>query len=122
MRRSPCPTDELLQLLSRPWTTHILWVLQQQGVLRFGVLRRAVTGISARLLADRLRLLERAGFVHRDYRPTMPPEVYYRLTEKGCDLGQVLGSIDQLARRWRSREEERLKEAAPEALSDPGTQ
>ncbi|MHB1951924.1 MAG: winged helix-turn-helix transcriptional regulator [Acidiferrobacteraceae bacterium] len=98
---SPCPTDHLLRLLSGAWTTHILWVLQQEQVrIRFGVLKRQVTGISARLLAERLRLLADAGLIDRDYRPTVPPEVSYGLTARGRELGKVLKRLDQLAREW----------------------
>ena len=38
----PCPIHELLEVLSRPWTMHILWTLSTQGPTRFGELRRQV--------------------------------------------------------------------------------
>jgi DNA-binding HxlR family transcriptional regulator len=47
-----------LEVLERPWTTYILWILCSQGAQRFGQLRRAVGGISAKVLTERLRLLE----------------------------------------------------------------
>ena len=46
--RCPRPTHELLQLLTRPWTMHILWVLSASGPTRFGALRRQIDGISSR--------------------------------------------------------------------------
>ncbi|MGC8504692.1 MAG: winged helix-turn-helix transcriptional regulator [Acidithiobacillus sp.] len=92
--------DSLLRLLMGPWTTYILWILRNQGPLRFGALQRAVGKISARVLTERLRLLEEAGIIYRDYRPTVPPEVSYGLTERGQELGNVLDGLDQLARRW----------------------
>ncbi|MHB1527944.1 MAG: winged helix-turn-helix transcriptional regulator [Acidiferrobacteraceae bacterium] len=98
---SPCPMDQLLRLLSGPWTTHILWALQQtDGLVRFGVLKREIEGISARLLAQRLRLLVEAGLVARQYRPTIPPEVSYGLTDKGRALGEALSILDHLAQHW----------------------
>ncbi|WP_437558292.1 winged helix-turn-helix transcriptional regulator [Acidithiobacillus sulfuriphilus] len=99
-QESSCPMDALLRLLMGPWTTYILWVLRNQGPLRFGALQRAVGKISARVLTERLRLLEEAGIIYRDYRPTVPPEVSYGLTERGQELGNVLDGLDQLARRW----------------------
>lgn len=99
-QQSSCPMDALLRLLMGPWTTYILWVLRNRGPLRFGALQRAVGKISARVLTERLRLLEEAGIIYRDYRPTVPPEVSYGLTERGQELGNVLDGLDQLARRW----------------------
>ncbi|MEY2341662.1 winged helix-turn-helix transcriptional regulator [Acidithiobacillus sp. IBUN Pt1247-S3] len=97
---SPCPMDSLLRLLMGPWTTYILWVLRNQGPLRFGVLQRSVGKISARMLTERLRLLEEAGVIYREYRPTVPPEVSYGLTERGRELGSMLDGLDALARKW----------------------
>ncbi len=100
IQESPCPMDALLRLLMGPWTTYILWVLRNQGPLRFGALQRAVGKISARMLTERLRLLEEADVVYRDYRPTVPPEVSYGLTERGRELGSVLDGLDALAKKW----------------------
>ena len=75
---SPCTIGGLLELLTRPWTLHILWVLSHNGEMRFGVLRRQVEGISARVLTDRLRMLEGAGFVFRHYEQTIPPSGHLR--------------------------------------------
>ena len=80
--RCPKPTHELLQLLTRPWTMHILWVLSTAGPTRFGALRRQIDGISSRLLTERLRDLEEKGFLYRHYEPTIPPAVTYGLTER----------------------------------------
>ena len=102
VQESACPMDSLLRLLMGPWTTYILWTLRKQGPLRFGALQRAVGKISARMLTERLRLLEEAGIVYRDYRPTVPPEVSYGLTERGRELGVVLDGLDVLARKWAS--------------------
>ena len=92
--------DQLLRLLMGPWTTYILWVLENQGTLRFGALKKAIPGISSRMLTERLRVLENAQIVFRDYRPTVPPEVCYGLTERGRELGAVLAELNTLARRW----------------------
>ncbi len=98
--RNPCAVGALLRILEGPWTTYILWVLSSRGPQRFGQLRRAVDGISAKVLTERLRLLEREGVVSRAYRPTIPPEVTYALTERGRELACVLDALDAVARRW----------------------
>lgn len=95
-----CPMDALLRLLMGPWTTYILWVLQQDGPTRFGALKRKVPGVSAKVLTERLRMLENAGVIFRNYEAKIPPEVTYGLTPRGRELDHVLESLDTLAKRW----------------------
>jgi DNA-binding HxlR family transcriptional regulator len=97
---APCPMAGLLEVLTRPWTMHILWALSTNGPTRFGVLRRQIEGISSRVLTERLRLLEQKGFIYRDYEPTIPPAVTYGITKRMRDIQKVLGELDQLARKW----------------------
>ncbi len=97
---SPCPVDAVLKLLAGPWTTHVLWALQTHGTLRFGVLKRAIPGVSSRLLAERLRRLTAAGFVIRHCVPTVPPQVSYSLTVRGRKLGEVLAQLQPIVREW----------------------
>src|SRR5579872_273820 len=57
-----------------------------EGPLRFNELRRAIGGISQRMLTLTLRGLERDGLVTRTVFPTIPPRVDYALTALGRDL------------------------------------
>jgi DNA-binding HxlR family transcriptional regulator len=109
---SPCPIHGLLELLARPWTLHILWALGTDGPSRFGALRRRVGGISSRVLAERLRVLEQKGFVYRHYEATIPPAVTYGLTKRVNDVQRVLKGLNQLATQWQ-------QEDAPAAASAP---
>lgn len=95
-----CPMDSLLRTLMGPWTTYILWLLQNESPLRFGELKRRIPKISSKVLTERLRQLEAAGLVHRDYQPTIPPTVNYALTARGHELKQVLDGMNELALRW----------------------
>ena len=95
-----CPMDAVLRLLMGPWTTYILWVLMTKGPIRFGALRREIAGISAKMLTERLRLLESEGIVERSYEPSIPPAVSYALTERGHELRAALSSLNELAERW----------------------
>ena len=97
-----CPLDDLLRLLGAQWTPHLLWVLSREGPTRFGALRRRLNGISAKVLTERLRSLEREGILYRDHVATIPPRVTYGLTAKGSDLAQVLSGLDQVAARWQA--------------------
>jgi len=97
---SPCAIGGLLELLTRPWTMHILWYLSTNGPMRFGVLRKNVDGISSRVLTERLRGLEEAGFVFRHYQQTIPPTVTYGITDRMKDIEKVLEQLEALSRKW----------------------
>lgn len=53
---------------------------------RFTELKRAIDGISQRMLTATLRTLERDGLVERTVHPVVPPRVDYRLTPLGTTL------------------------------------
>ena len=102
---SPCAIGGMLELLTRPWTLHILWALSNNGPMRFGVLKRQVEGISSRVLTERLRTLEDARFIFRHYEPTIPPAVTYGITERMKDIEKVLAQLEGLARKWQGEGE-----------------
>ena len=97
---SPCAIGGLLELLTRPWTLHILWALSTNGPTRFGVLRRQIEGVSSRVLTERLRTLEHAHFIFRHYEPTIPPAVTYGITERMQDIQKVLHQLEELSKKW----------------------
>jgi DNA-binding HxlR family transcriptional regulator len=99
---SPCAIGSLLEVLTRPWTMHILWALGNAGPMRFGVLKKQVDGISARVLTERLRALEGNGFVFRHYEQTIPPAVTYGITERMKDIEKVFQQLEAVARKWQS--------------------
>lgn len=109
-----CPMDSLLRLLMGPWTSYILWVLRSGGPTRFGELRRRVPGISAKVLTERLRMLEGAGVVYRRYEPTIPPQVTYGLAPRGEELREVLDRLNEIALRWRAADEAAARPEAAE--------
>jgi DNA-binding HxlR family transcriptional regulator len=95
-----CPMSMLMRLLSGPWTIYILWILGQHGPIRFGSLKRQITGVSSKVLTERLRMLEEAGLIYREYEPTIPPQVTYGITERMRDLTPVLDQLAAIARDW----------------------
>lgn len=92
-----CPMAGLLTNLARPWTLHILWTLREGEEVRFGALRRDIHGISARMLTQRLRQLEKDGFVCRRVVEASTQEVYYSISEKMQAIQKVLDDLEQLA-------------------------
>jgi DNA-binding HxlR family transcriptional regulator len=84
------------------WKTTILFFLAQ-GPLRFGALRRAVSGISEKVLTAQLRELEADGVVSRNVEPTQPPQVEYAMTEHGrtlCKMIEGMASWGAVHRRY----------------------
>lgn len=90
----------LLRILAGPWTMHIIWILTSEGPARFGTLRQKIAGISAKVLTERLRLLETEGFVLRQYEASIPPKVTYAPTDRMRELSPILCRLNQLAASW----------------------
>ncbi len=95
-----CPMDGLLRLISGPWTTYILYLLRNNGQMRFGQLKKQMPGISSKMLTERLRMLEEAGIVLRLQEATIPPKVTYSFTKRGNELNKVLDDLAELAMKW----------------------
>src|SRR3954464_5840805 len=99
-----CPMDYILRMLMGPWTTYIVYNLRAYGPQRFSELKRRVAGISAKMLTKRLRTLEGAGLIKRDYEATIPPKVTYSLTPRGHELDEVLEKLAEVAIRWQAED------------------
>ena len=84
--------NDILSTIGDKWTVLIVMTLSK-GPMRFNEIRRAVDGISQRMLTLTLRGLERDGFATRTVFPTVPPRVDYALTELGKTLIQPLTAI-----------------------------
>ncbi len=97
-----CPMSGLLEMLTRPWTLHILWLLSRNGPMRFGALRRSAEGISARLLTVRLRTLEREGFLRRSVIGGKVPQVTYSPTSRLADMNEVMAKLHGLSVKWQA--------------------
>ncbi len=95
-----CPMHGMLSLLSGPWTTYILWLIRTNGDMRFGQLKKQMPKISAKMLTERLRMLEEAGIVSRHQENTIPPKVTYSFTTRGHQLEELLDHINTLAIQW----------------------
>ena len=87
-----CPTRTVLDTIADRWATLIIDLLAA-GPRRFGELRRAIGGISQKMLTQTLRTLERDGLVRRTVYATTPPSVEYALTPLGQTLIEPLGAL-----------------------------
>lgn len=63
---------------------------------RFGKIKESIEGISAKVLTQTLRSMERDGLVHRTVIASMPPRVDYNLTP----LGKTLIEPVEALRKW----------------------
>ncbi len=88
--------SEVLARVGDKWSVLIVMTLGA-GPRRFNELKRAVGGISQRMLTLTLRGLERDGLVTRTLFPTIPPRVDYELTALGHSLKQPVEALGQWA-------------------------
>ncbi|MER7025389.1 MULTISPECIES: winged helix-turn-helix transcriptional regulator [Streptomyces] len=114
-RRGPyiCGIDAALDVVSGKWKGLVLWELHTHGVRRFGELRRALPGVSEKMLTQHLRQMEEDGLLHREVYAEVPPKVEYSLTESGTALNAALGALGEWGRE-RIRREGLEVAAAPE--------
>ena len=87
-----CKIREIIDRVGDKWSMLVLNILGD-GPQRFSALRRAIEGISQRMLTRTLRLLERDGLVRRTVYPTVPPQVEYALTPLGCTLQEPVRAL-----------------------------
>jgi DNA-binding HxlR family transcriptional regulator len=90
-RTAYCPVDYAFQRVGGKYKGRILWFLREES-LRYGELKRAVEGISTKMLTQALKELEEDGLVLREEYLEMPPRVQYSLTKSGEAL---IPSINQ---------------------------
>jgi DNA-binding HxlR family transcriptional regulator len=77
------------------WSLSVLACVRS-GVNRPGALEHAIDGISAKVLAERLRKLTRFGVLERISYAEIPPRVEYRLTAFGLRFAAILDQIAAL--------------------------
>ena len=93
-----------LRLLGDVWTLLIVYTLLS-GTKRFGELLVALGNVSPKTVSQRLKMLEKIGFVQRQAFLEIPPRVEYRLTEKGLALVDIMEAIKQFGERYLSEVE-----------------
>ncbi|MFC0622484.1 winged helix-turn-helix transcriptional regulator [Kribbella deserti] len=87
-----CPSRTSLARIANKWTAMVITVLEN-GPMRFGDIRSALEGISAKVLTDTLRDLERDGMLTREVYGEIPPRVEYELTPLGRTLIEPLAVL-----------------------------
>ena len=88
-----CYFQLAMMVIGGKWKPKVLFHLGQNEVVRFGALRRAVFGISEKMLIQSLKELEKDGLVNRKVYRQVPPKVEYSLTEMGRSFVPVLNAM-----------------------------
>jgi DNA-binding HxlR family transcriptional regulator len=84
-----CPGRALLGHVTSRWGTLVIVALSD-GTMRWGEIRRLLTGGTEKMLSQTLRTLEADGIVAREAHPVVPPRVDYSLTDRGRELTALL--------------------------------
>jgi len=98
--------SDVLARVGDKWSVLVVTRLGD-GPKRFNELRRAIGGISQRMLTLTLRGLERDGLVTRTVFPTIPPRVDYALTALGRDLLDPVSALGA----WATRNQAKIARA-----------
>jgi DNA-binding HxlR family transcriptional regulator len=89
----PTTAGMLEDVLGCKWSLHVLQLVRS-GIRRPGAMERAVPGLSAKVLNERLVKLVRYGVLDRAVFAEVPPRVEYALTAYG---ERFVGLLDQIA-------------------------
>ncbi|AUH64866.1 transcriptional regulator [Paracoccus zhejiangensis] len=100
------PVRLTLSRIGDKWSVLIVMALCG-GPRRFNELKRAIDGISQRMLTLTLRGMERDGLISRTVHPTTPPRVEYALTDLGRTLREPIEALGQ----WAVENESRIRAA-----------
>ncbi|MCR5156471.1 MAG: helix-turn-helix transcriptional regulator [Butyrivibrio sp.] len=91
-----CGLKKVIDIVGGKWKIMILCVMDKEGTIRYGDLRRRVYGITNTMLANSLKEMEEAGLVDRKQYMEMPVRVEYSLTKKAESIVPILLEL----KRW----------------------
>src|SRR5256885_16315366 len=87
-----CPVAKTLEVVGDRWTLLVVRDLLGR-TRRFQDLQASLPGIAPNILSDRLKLMEEHALVARRFYSEHPPRAEYALTDKGRELGVVVGAL-----------------------------
>ncbi|HTK01860.1 MAG TPA: helix-turn-helix domain-containing protein [Bordetella sp.] len=87
LMEADCPSRQVLKHVTSRWGVLVLIALEQR-MHRFSELKRAIGGVSERMLAQTLQWLEADGLVDRKAYQVVPPHVEYSLTPLGRECAE----------------------------------
>lgn len=105
--KAHCAVDYAFKRVGGKYKGRILWVLRE-GCLRYGELKRAIVGITPKMLTQTLKELEADELVHRKVYLEVPPKVEYSLTPTGEELVPLIGHLRSWGQKQMARNQESL--------------
>lgn len=109
-----CPVAKSLEVIGDRWTLLVVRDLLG-GSHRFQDLQQGLPGIAPNILSDRLKLMEQHGLVLRRFYSDHPPRAEYELTDRGRELGKIVGALAA----WGSRHVHKSSALVHEACGHP---
>ena len=97
-----CPVEYTASMIANKWKILILRDLMG-GTKRYNELTRTVKGISAKVLTENLRELEKDGIIQRKVYPVVPPKVEYSMTKKGNELKPIIDLMREYGKKYRNK-------------------
>jgi DNA-binding HxlR family transcriptional regulator len=88
-----CPACGIIDRFGDKWSLRVLVLLNENGIIRFNQLLKAIPGISQKMLTTTLRTLESHKLVNRKMYTEIPPRVEYNLTTLGQSLMKPLYNL-----------------------------
>ena len=82
-----------LEVVGDRWTLLVVRDLLRSSTLRFQDLLGSLPGIAPNILSARLKLMEEHGLIRRRLYSDHPPRAEYTLTDRGRELGMVVGAL-----------------------------
>lgn len=86
------PAERALKVIGGRWKIFVLYFLFE-GPKRLSELRRAIPGVSQKVLVQQLREMELHGVVEREVFAEVPPRVVYTATALGLSLRPIVGAL-----------------------------
>lgn len=109
-----CPVKASLNVLGRKWALLVLRNIGLYRAQRFNEMLRITPGLTKRILAMRLKELERGGFIRAVER--VRHRTKWGLTEKGEDALPILMTLVHFGSKWYAKEV--FADGRARALSD----
>jgi len=84
-----CPIGRAIALLGGKWKLPLLYNLREH-TLRFNELKKALPGVTQKMLTQQLREIESDGLISRKVYAEVPPKVEYSITPIAKKLEPIL--------------------------------
>ena len=94
----------LTKTLAGKWKLYILCILENEGTVRFGQMKKKLDNISNVMLSKTLKELELDGIIIRHQYNEVPPHVDYTLTVKGKNVIPALIMLSEWAQKYMSED------------------